>query len=250
MRELEKTDELVDDAIHKMNQFMERYHQRLSSDNLRLAERYIKGELRLHVHFRQCLFPENYCAILHGENFSWKGLVPRERPVCGGKMEANLACADSDNSQEAVLVEVVKLMKSPEVVVTSLVRFGRVDELYRGAAHSLYFSRARGYVFLDRLANRIAASFGGSLPVGKDQLVSQVVQGASQIVGCVSGDGGESMRNVGGDAELPGPVSSLRIVLSDDVVWASFKEGACQDFKITDVLFGPFDFQPDAMKLF
>jgi hypothetical protein len=48
--------------------------------------------------------------------------------------------------QEAVLVDVVKLVKSPETVIPSLVRFGSVNSIFGRLRHSLYFSFTRGFV--------------------------------------------------------------------------------------------------------
>jgi len=42
MNELEERNELVDDAVHKMRQLMEKYKDSLSLDNLRLSEHYLK----------------------------------------------------------------------------------------------------------------------------------------------------------------------------------------------------------------
>ncbi len=51
MNELEKRDELVDDAVHKASKLMDRFNQRLRLNNLRLVERYVKGELHLLISF-------------------------------------------------------------------------------------------------------------------------------------------------------------------------------------------------------
>src|SRR5262249_47767838 len=55
----------------------------------------------------------------------------------GPKVDAPVTGADGE--QQAVLVDVVELAESPEGVVASLVRLGRVDEVYGGLAYSLYF---------------------------------------------------------------------------------------------------------------
>src|SRR5208337_1456807 len=51
MNESEQGGELRDDAINEIRELMERFEQRLTLDNIRLVERYIKFELHLFVYF-------------------------------------------------------------------------------------------------------------------------------------------------------------------------------------------------------
>ena len=48
----EERKELTDNAIDKARQLMEKWKNRLTLDNLRLAERYLVGELEILVHLR------------------------------------------------------------------------------------------------------------------------------------------------------------------------------------------------------
>ena len=56
-----ETENQVVNIIRHLN---ERWEQRLTLDNLRLAERYVKGELHLLIHFRVGGVTEEYAALL------------------------------------------------------------------------------------------------------------------------------------------------------------------------------------------
>ena len=154
----QKPDEQTNEAVNKAAKLMEKWKSRLSPDNLRLGERYLKGDIEVRVHFRfvACDDPSDFCAVFQKRN----SILTRTRnhPVVNldkdaryaesahGEREDGLTGSEPSNQQEAVLVDVVKLMKRPEVVIPSQVRLCRVDEAYRACVHSLYHSRRISYV--------------------------------------------------------------------------------------------------------
>src|ERR1700693_287600 len=154
MSELQKRDELVDDAVYKMGQLMEKWKNRLTLDNLRLSERYLKGNLEVQILFREHgrLKSTNLCAVLSRwncpirldsggrSNFNFLPLPESSRSGA----HPNMAFPECRDDQKSVLITNVKLVEFPEIVVSTLVRLGSLDEVYRSRAHSLYLGRRCG----------------------------------------------------------------------------------------------------------
>ena len=132
--------------------------------NLRIAERYVKGELRILVETRSKVFltnPPKFCSVLE-----------RERPIEGYRHEDVWIAKDVSGAkvmpdvngdafvscpnykQESVFVYVTEDVQSPKVFIPSTVRFETIDRVYGSLRHSLHFSRAFGLVFLESLSNR------------------------------------------------------------------------------------------------
>lgn len=276
MTELEKRQEPADDAINEMRQLVKKWDDRLTLDNLRIAERYLKGEVEFLIHLQVravgpsdsrhfCVVVKNWnadslseghCAVdfrIHapldlGDQVA-HGRMPELQQIWRerrSKTEAKILDGEGDNRQEAVLVEVVKLVEFPEAIVPALVRLGRVDETYRGRAHSLYLSRRAGFVFGETLANGEVSPVATGLPVCLNQLPRQVVEAASQLVSGFADDQGDVLGQRVSDLDAKDALSGLRVLLTQKSVWVGFAEGQNPGFEITDVVFGPFDFCPDS----
>ncbi len=260
-----------DDAINKLRELMERFKDRLTLDNLRLAERYVKGELLILVHMRSSCCPTNapdFGVIFQGSHIlrskrKWPRKVVRESrdgiasggphagqhdSECGAEIVDHRGIDGCDRHQEAVFVEVVKLMQHPELVIPSLVRFGRIDGLYRGWTHSLYFSRTRGFVFIDALCDREISRLSGNIFVGKDELIGEVVESGSQVMDRVADEERHVVGNVPHNFDTKDLITGLRLLIGSDEVRVGLKKHLLSDFKITDVMLGPFDLQADAGK--
>ena len=88
----EERREKRDEALDKSSKLMQRFDERLTLDNLALSKRYLKNELRIHVHIRATGsggYPEHFCAIFQrelpvfgtpGESYQGAGLVVRRVP--------------------------------------------------------------------------------------------------------------------------------------------------------------------------
>ena len=260
MNDSEKRDELGDDAVHKMGEFLERFKHRLTLDNPRLAERYVKVEIDIHVLFR-----------LRGQNVQYVARFQRAQAPCVRDAKHNRRieqdsvaellkfpsqlCGESNsgahvgspcNEQEVVLVDVVQAMNLPKEVIPTRIRLGRVDEVYRRLAYSLYFSRRVGLVILGTLIDREGGLNSDLVPISHDQLASQVVQSGSQVLDRISGDKGQLQRSVNGLDDVVDQVTRFRIALGPDFVWFGIQKGPDCPVEIDDVLFGPFGFRPDA----
>ncbi len=242
------------DAADEMEKFLEHLRDGLSLTNRRFADRYIRGELWLRVHVRvfgESGNPVDFCAVFHnglisggqGDDGQLKiGPARMLMPSKGREVKSDDRAQAADRNQQPMLVHNVEIMKTPEVVIPSLVWFGRVDEVYRGAAHSLYHSRASGFVFLDIIKDRVSRRLGWRPSACENKLVGEMVKDGSQVVDRVSEDGDDVQWNLGNFANPEHPVSRLRIILDDDLVWVGLKEGVKTRAEIADVLVGPFDF--------
>jgi hypothetical protein len=256
----EKMGEVSDDAVHKMEEFLEHLKNGLSVTNRRFADRYVRRELWLRVHVRmlgKSGNPVDFCAVFHnrlipsGQRDDGQPNVDLLRMLMadeGSEVERHDRAKTTNRYQQPVLVDNVQLMKSPEVFISSLVWFGLVDEVYRSAAHSLYFSRAMGFVFLDVIKDRITRIPVGRCPVCENQLIGEMVKAAPQIVDDVADGGGDFQWNFRDFANPEHPVSRLRIILEDDLVWVGLKEGVKASVEITDVLIGPFGFDQQSQQ--
>lgn len=263
MSELEQRSELVDDAVNKTRQLMEKWNNRLTIDSLVLPERYLNGDIEIIVRFRDsCSGEWEHCAIFQYEKVSGTGRhagecgrsnrvdhLPRHPLECfvllgDAATNNNSGQCDVRDQHQAMFVDTVKIMDRPEIVVASLVRLEGVDDCFRTRVNSLYFSRCMGFVFGRTLKEGKACLGARCLSMCFDKLPHQVIERAAQVVDCISDNKG----NDGGDWREVDPMAfaaSLRISLDSDLVQVSATSLKC-DFELTDVIFGPFDFCPNA----
>jgi hypothetical protein len=93
--------------------------------------------------------------------------------------------------------------------------------------------------------NRETSACRWFLPVGLDQLPSQMIQRTSDILQAVSSDKSDLRGNVFDAAYVIDQLSRLRILLGRDYIRLGIEKGVDFDLQIIDVLFGPFDFKPN-----
>lgn len=267
------------DAIHHSD---ERFENRFTLRNPQFAERYLKAEAHLLVLCKFGHIPGEFIAcferaqgvvgsehqvggpdLVVGDRFSrviedapHHRFVNEPRKVDGSEGRSN-------GYDEAVLVDVVKLMELPERVIPSLVRFGRVDSVYGSLRHALYFSFARGFVLRgtvgvnDRETN-IPNLFDGEghamridKPAKLNEVESQVIQGGPEIRQNVARDSGDSNGNVRYASEIINDsAGKLRIGLGLDFIRVGVAEGTDCEIEISDVLFGPVNFNANARESF
>lgn len=122
----------IDEALHEIDELLERWENRLSIDKLALAERYRENKLHLVVVWISVLpgKPHEYhatfeCAQGNGslERHGWHG--DRFFPAKGalhGDVPLDLVLHGKDGKQELMLVENIKLMEIPERFIPSIVR--------------------------------------------------------------------------------------------------------------------------------
>jgi len=233
----------VNNVADKISHLLERFKDRLTLDNLKLVERYLKGELQILVLYQ--------LSRKHGEHVACLERFPSVitgRDVVG-MLRANAFKESADSDQEPVLVDIVESMEPPKGVIPSLVRSASVDSFFSRLRHSLYFSGPFGFVFRGVLRDREIGSLENPIiprPVQPSELESQMIQCSPEIREGVPGDKGYERRDRSSTAEpIDHEIRSIRVSLSSSEIGVKVEEGAKADIKIVDVLFGPFDFRPD-----
>ena len=256
--------------VNQINHLLERFEQRLTLSNPRLAKRYDEITLQLLLHLRTrdgeefvaCLQREDRSLERHeqvGHVGTRKGHIPSvatgKRLLDGSPFtwrDAAEVIRVSDCNQQAVLVDVVKFVEQPERVVPTFVWFDRVDCVYGILPHALYFSRAFGFVFRGTFKNRERCPKRGFLASNQDKLMGQVVQRTSEIVQSVAGDCRKRRRSLRKINDVKRKLSRLRIALASDYIWLGEAKSESIDYgrQVVDVLFGPFDFYADKRESF
>jgi len=271
----EKRPETENQVVNAIERFNEEWKNRFTLDNPRLVENYVKGKLHFLILIEEAVKPRNQFVafieraipkrfigddveIERGTKVNIGGNVDpfffqrgsRQRaPDKPGSLEVRHGRADG--YQEAVLVDIVKLIESPENIVPSLVRFGRVDRIYCRLRHALYFSFTRGFVLrgtlridngkTDSLA--FCRSQGDSLSQGSDlhQIPSKIIKRASHVVEGISSNQRDNRRHGLGPSEimLSDCLGKLRIWLDTNSVRIPVQEFSDFPFQILDVLVGP-----------
>src|SRR6266566_8649232 len=72
-----------DDALHELEHYIERFKQRLTRHNLRLVDRYIKGELHLALELHDSRFDVDYIAYLQRFDGAAKVGMPNQAEDSG-----------------------------------------------------------------------------------------------------------------------------------------------------------------------
>ena len=125
---LEVRDRVINGSFH----VAERFEQRISLDNLRFPERYVKGELNLRVRLKVALGNQNWLVLFQGANDrAQQRIEPRRfRPGWYDRTSladnlADFSPADlnapvlegvADRDQQPVLIDNIELVQTPEGV--------------------------------------------------------------------------------------------------------------------------------------
>lgn len=259
----------ADNALNEIKHFTQRFVNRFTFQNLRLAERYDKQGCHILVHFRMRRTSKEYIALFH----SMKAKSDSE----GREAQIGMSCPLTQNrdtservdafivenrskvdvrfshwvNQEAVLINVVKLIDCPEKIIPSLVWVESVDSFFHRWRHAVYFAVSGLFIFVGTVVNRKIdvtewPSFiswdSDSFSSDKYQHVGQMVQGAPEVLNGVSGDGAHWGGNILAIDECIDWLTGLRIALGPDFIWCSAKKRPHDDFEIVDVLLGPLGF--------
>src|SRR5579862_6991639 len=229
MEPLEMGSELANDTIDKLRKLGQNLNDRLTLDNLRVAERYIKGEIELLILFRHHSGNDctNYCAIFkHGRGIGTEGLRRADLksdclPACFLHVDdgaSDAAKSDCGYQNEPVLVDNIKVMEHSEVSVPSLVWLDSLKNGRGSRVNSLYFGVRCGFTDFRSIVDGKTCMSIRSVPILFDQLPCQMVKGAAQIVDSIADDQGQFF---GDGRTLMNPldfVSTLKINLNSDSI--------------------------------
>lgn len=253
-----------EDVVKRLEHLVERVENGLSLTDPRFSERYEEMELHILVHFRIRGSSEDYVALFEREQ---PLVLRRDEDILAPERERFIGVTASPNlphvlqifrrgtvhdgrtgsDQEAVFVNVVQLMESPERVVPTFVRFDRINRFYSFWPETLYFSQFSGFVFCGGVEDRKVQKMGGvySIAGDKKQLIDEMIEGASRVVQNVSRDCGDFDGYVRDAAYIVEQLSRIRIMLGIDLIGVAGEKSGDFKLEITDVLFGPFHFYGD-----
>jgi hypothetical protein len=241
--------ETENQVIDRIGQLLERYQNRMTFDNVRVAERYAKFQVHILIHFR---FDgkEQVASFSCCPEFRGGKTEERPNPIVilkkrFGRIKLEARNANIGYEQGTVFISDVEFINDPEgITLPSLIRFGSPNSMYSIIRHALYFSHVFGLVFIGALGNGVV-----DMPTRtraqrriQPQLKGQMIQRGPEIVNHVS----HNQRNlVRRDLEIPSRMklllASLCVDLGRESIGLSVKKGIISNFEIADVLFGPFD---------
>lgn len=242
-RSTEEWLKLGDEMANQIGHLMERFKNRLTRDNLRLSERYIKSELQILALLR--------VGQSHHFIASMKGLPDnshREHERIPNNVHAPRVRLHRNCQYESVLIDAVEFVDMPERTIASDVRLYTADEFLRFGMDLLYFSLANGRCILLGtllqiiLTDREVRILPGGSAISLDKLPSQMIKGASQVVDSISDDCANLVGNRLDAVDIEGYVRNLRYVLGPQSIGFRIAEGSDSNIQIADVLFGPFNF--------
>lgn len=279
------------EVVNVLEHIKEQREHWFTLDNPRLVENYVEGKLQFLVLFEKRAEPGNQFVALFeralpelavgydveiettptevniGRNLDSLFLDNgAEHCPFESARDANVRKLRAREYDEAVLVDVVKLIERPQVVIPSLVRFGSVDSIYSRLRHALYFSFTRGFVF----CGTIGVDYGKTdllllRPVKGDtlfstadlhQVPSEMVKGASQLLQSFPCN----QRDVRGNAPSTNDIMlhqllwdcirKSRIWTDADSIRLTVQENFDSLFEVLDVLVGPCSLDADKVESF
>src|SRR5262249_21227817 len=105
-----------------------------------------------------------------------------------------------------------------------------------------------GFVLGSSLMNREGSEFIGSPASDFDQLPSQMVKTAAQVVNGIPSDDGELGGQLLPELDTKNKFSGLRVAIAQEAIWVALSKDLHARYKIVDVVFGPVNLRPDANK--
>lgn len=237
--------EISDKALDRFRHTIERIKNGLTSDNLRLSERYINFQLKVLVVLSLkscCGYAENLVARYQR---SWGAGSHDFGP--GINLNPPFRHIRSDSQYQAMLVDTVKFVDMPECIVTSDVALALADDFFRSRPHSLYFSVADGRcVLLKGLADRKIGVPVWSSSSSFDKLPCEVVKGTSKVVNDIP----DNRAKIFGDRfyvrDIENGLRNFDLFLgSKTISIGRLAVTTNSDIQILDVLFGSFGLQID-----
>jgi hypothetical protein len=240
---LKTTPKQTDNAVDSIRELNKRFKERLTLNNPRLVERYVKSELFIFIRFRIAGHDQELVA-----RFEWlKSVAESKKQLVlerlrhsdaeghhfrneGADMDAPWSRTNGD--QQTVFVDVVKSVEGPEVVpLPSLVRFEVANCIHRIAPHTenlppLFLSLKHGFEFLPTGSNREASCRSIISAPGPDEikLIGKVVEGTPEIVNSVASDHPDGWRSFAEAGDIINQLSCVRIALSEDFIGVGIEE--------------------------
>ena len=242
--------ERLGDAINYLQDFMQRHKNRLTLQNLSLAKRYVCGDIAIHIRYRPSVGfyahdQTEWCAVFQenkpGINFR-NNLNPSlsvQRNVWGKLDDVFLVSGGSQN-RNLMFISDADFIEAKEFF-PNLVILDRMNNIRSGPLMGLFYGLESGFQF-------IGAPHNGEIFFSRNEkpprpgLIPNDVESGAQIVNDIGGNsgetGGDDMTAFNNEPQFP----VFRIELTDRLIRVSIQKCAATAFKLSDVLFGPFDF--------
>ena len=244
----EESLKLAGKSINEVSHLIERIKNQLAFGNLRLAERYVNSELKLLVRL----------VVGTGGNVDdFIACYERDKPILVepnittlSEVHPPLVHGSCNSEQKAMLVNNVELMEQPERLIQSLVRLYRTDDVKCIGRDLLYFSIADGrLVLLGSLSNRKVDVAVWNAATSLDKLPHEIVQRASQVVNSIANNQGNVVRDRIDVSDVKRRVANFgyRMRLGSKSIGLFGKEGFYAGIQVSDMFFGPFNFQSDSV---
>jgi len=227
------------DAINYAKQITEDAKHWVSTHNIHLVERYIKGELQIVV-LNECAGCGNgkYDLLFNNIPFGYQNSgrsIGRTRNLRMTNVHSTRF--NPDRSEHPVLICSAYPIESPNEIIPSFVwletsqeRKNILIEIFGPSLfeHALKISKTVG--------NGEIGLLGGTDGFASNRnSVPRLIQGDSEIVNRIGGDNCKFIRKRFGKFNLVKIVNSIRICLSDSGVWLSIEKDLDPLFKINDV---------------
>jgi hypothetical protein len=239
----------ADDTFGEVDELLECWQNRLTFEDLRLAEHWAKGELEFVV-FIELLSgamegkSSNFVALFQGEK-----RLPRFEASQGRAIRQTVAGKNPERVEQRpyrgeclMFVESVEFMDEPERLASSFVWFEPADQLCNILTGTLYFSSPGGFKCFPRAADWESGSCPDLLPIQTNGLTDNVIKGSAEVMSAVSDHCAPDQRRWFDGREFTDVLSGIRIYVSrDKVVFVSVLQPYDRLLKVNEVLFGPFD---------
>jgi len=204
----------------------------------RFADRYINHEMYILVVFR-----------IRGESCNLAALLKRSE-VHFDLVDQITPCSEArglkpHRDKTSMFVDVVQLVQSPEAVVSSSVQIHSLEKILDFLPHSTHLSLISGYLVLggwDVLGDGEGSLASWLVTVSDDELRSQVVKRAVQILNDIPCNDGDGWRDRVSGMNVNDVLSRLRITLTVNLIRVRFLELLDDSVELVDVLAGPLDF--------
>lgn len=241
-------------AADKVSKMLKRFNERLTLNNPRLVERYVKSEMYVLLALSIRGVDEKFVALFQGalsvrrsdENAGWLEYFASDRVFhLRDKLgQVHALVGRTDSHEHAVLVDVVKPIEYPELMpIPSLVRLGSAKGIYGVLPQALYYSLKEGFVILGSVVDRkVELGVGVCSGDHQVQLSGQMIEGSAEVLNCISGDHGEIYRNLTHLRNVIDGSPGLCLYLTTDGIGVSVDERHNSRVHVSDVLLGPFNF--------
>jgi len=180
--QLEELPKQVDGVADYIRRVSEIRKNQLTRSNFCLSERYVQGEVIVLVGLSFVGSSGHICnafALHKRKGYS----VEHDRP------NAPTFRTELSSDEQTMLVCNVESLEVPEGHIACVSRLYRPEDIFSLGRNALYFSALEGRcVLLGGIADRKLGCRYGRFPIRKNELKSEMVQGATEIMNSISND--------------------------------------------------------------